>query len=726
MIGIGQEMELFDRLLELEPEERARALRELAVDEDSRARLADLVEAARDAERELERSVAGALRLWGESGLLEAGTDVGRFRVVRELGRGGMGEVWLVEFQEQGLTRRGALKVLRRLLPQTGQLGLWERERRLLARLSHPYVAGLIESGTLPGGQQYLLMEYVEGRRLDEAAAEMDVRERVEMLVKACDAVAAAHRQMVVHRDLKPGNILITADGLPKLVDFGIGQALDMDAALPGSGTRAFASPEQLAGQEATALTDIFALGRILEKLAGQADAELAAVVRKATAASPEERYETAGELGSELRRWLERRPVAAYGSGWRYGLWCLARRQPWLTAGLGLAMALLMVAVGIAVQQSRRAQRRAGELRTMAGVAIFELDEEVRKLPGSLKARQMLLETATRYLANVEAAAQDDRSLRAELADAYQKTSVLLFTFGAQSLQRFGDSMALAEKAYRLREELGQFESRDPKTRKSYAASARDYAEKLRLKRRLPEADRVFARAQEHGRRWTKEEPGSWEALEHLLYFENALTRRLRLQGLDAALAHQRQVVARVAEMKRLGAPERNYWRMETEQQRLMAGLLAGVEDADRRLEFVKAANAAVRAAEELYRLEATPLTTRLLLVIYGEYAVQSVDTGVPVIQELERVIARSAEILNSPDLPDRNAGYWAEQRLELEMSRAWAAVARQEWEAAKKQFALCRQKLDEAGRAGPGSLLLAMRGAQIAQAEAKYLRGR
>jgi hypothetical protein len=353
-------------------------------------------------------------------------------------------------------------------------------------------------------------------------------------------------------------------------------------------------------------------------------------------------------------------------------------------------------------------------------------VDEEVRKLPGSLKARQMLLETATKYLTNLEAAARDDRSLRGELADAYQKTSALQFTFAAQSLDRFGDSMALTEKAYRLREELGQFESRDPKTRKSYAASARDYAEKLRLKKRLEEADRVFARAQEHGRRWAKEEPGSWEALEHLLYFENAMTRRLRLQGREAAIANQRQVVARVAELKGLGAPEKNYWRMEAEQQRLMAGLMLGGDEAKSRPDFVKAMNAAVRAAEELYRVEATPLTTRLLLVIYGEYAVQTVEMGVPVAEELDRVIARSAEILGSPELPDRNAGYWAEQRLELEMSRAWAAVARGDWAGAKKQFAICREKLEEAKLARPGAFLLAMRAAQIAEAEQKYFRGR
>jgi hypothetical protein len=164
----------------------------------------------------------------------------------------------------------------------------------------------------------------------------------------------------------------------------------------------------------------------------------------------------------------------------------------------------------------------------------------------------------------------------------------------------------------------------------------------------------------------------------------------------------------------------------MEAEQQRLMAGLMMGGDDAKSRPDFVKAMNAAVKAAEELYRLEATPMSTRLLLVIYGEYVLQTVEMSAAAVDELDRVIARSAQILGSPDLPDRNASYWAEQRLELEMSRAWAAVAQQDWGAAKRQFAICREKLEETGRARPGAFLLAMRGAQIAEAEQKYLRGR
>lgn len=724
-IGIQEEMELFDRLMELPPGERDDALSALRLDEDSRVRLAELLAAAEDAEAALEEGVSGEMRLWGRTGVLEEGMEAGRFRVVRELGRGGMGEVWLVEYSEAGLTRRGALKVLRRQLMGAGELGLWERERRLLAWLSHPYIAGLVESGTLEGGQQYLLMEYVEGRRLDEASAALPVRQRIEILVKVSEAVAAAHRQMVVHRDLKPGNILITGDGLPKLVDFGIGQDLDSESGLLGSGTKAYASPEQLAGEEATALTDVFALGRILEKLGSEGGKELAAIARKATAANPEGRYETAGALGQDLRRWLERRPVAAYGSGWRYGMWCWARRQPVLTAGLGVAVALLMVAVGVAVQQYDRAQRRAGELRNLAGVVIFSLDEEVRRLPGSLKARQMLLETATKYLANLQASAREDRSLRAELANAYQKTSVLMYTFAAQSLDRSEESMVLAEKAYRLREELGQFDSRDAKVRKAYVETARNYGDKLRMKRKLTEADAVLTRAQDHAERWVREEPASWEAIEALLYFENSKTRRLRMKGRAEAIANQRQVLARVQEMKRLGAPPKSYWRMEAEQQRLMAGLLLGGDDERDRPEFVVAMNAAMKAGEELHRIEASPLSIRLLLTLYGEYAVQTVEMGAAVIPELERVIARSAALLDSPDLPDREASYWELQRVELEMSRAWTAVAKQDWAEAKKGFARCQEMLQNPKLAESNRMLTAMRIAQVAEAEQKFLRG-
>ncbi len=484
------------------------------------------------------------------------------------------------------------------------KLVLCERVWRLLARLGHPYIASMIESGTLEGGLPYLLMEYVEGERLDEAVKALGVRERVEILRKVCDAVAASHRQMVVHRDLKPGNILITRDGLPKLVDFGIAQAMDMGPGMLGSGTEAYASPEQLAGEIATMATDVYALGRILERVAGEGGEELQAIGRKATAREPGERYAAVEELEADLKRWLEKRPVRAFGGGWRYRAQCFVRRQPWATAGVSGAVGLMMVAGVVAWQQYQRAQKRAGELRSLAGTAIFELDQEVRKLPGSLTARKMLLETATGYLENLEAAARDDRSLKAELADAYDKTATLMHSHTAQSLGRPAESLRLLEKAYYLRKDLGQFESQDPKVLKKVAATAWSYAEKLRVARKIPEADAAYEQAQILAARWMRVEPGSWEAVENQLSLDHAMSRRLRLKGLELAQEHQRKAVQRLEDLKRLGAPPRNYWRQEAEQNRILASLMLGGDDNKNRGEFAAAMERAVRGAEEWYRV--------------------------------------------------------------------------------------------------------------------------
>ncbi|MBM3761116.1 MAG: serine/threonine protein kinase [Acidobacteria bacterium] len=713
-ISAIEEADLFARLVELEDTDRVAVLAEFDLDEESRARLLALLGFENGAEDELGLSVSGAMREWSLAGVLEAGMRVGRFEVVRELGRGGMGEVWMVEFEEQGVRRRGALKVLRRHLMEPDQAALWDRERRLVARLSHPYIAGMIESGTLEGGMPFLLMEYVEGRRLDDAVEGMPIAGRVEVMRKVCDAVAAAHRQMVVHRDLKPGNVLITSDGLPKLVDFGIGQALDLGQSYLGAGTRAYSSPEQLAGEEPTMAMDVFSLGRMLERVAGEGGEELGSIARKATASAVGERYETVGELEADLGRWLEKKPVRAFGDGVGYRLRCLVRRQPWVTVGGAVAVGLTFVALVVAWKQYEQAQKRAADLQALAGVAIFDLDEEVRKLQGSLKARQMLLETATKYLANLEVAAKGNAVLRAELADAYLKTSALMSASSAQSLEREDDSFDLAEKGYRLREELGQFDAKDPKIRKGYADSARDYAQKLRLKRRIAESDKIAERAQQHIELWVMEEPKSWQALDHFLFLENNKTRRLRLKGIDLAKENQQKVVARLPELKQLGAPERSYWRQMVIQNSLMAGVMGGVHKLAP--EILDSMTKAVQAAEQLYRIEQSVLTTRLLLTTYLEYVEYTVDVDMVIFGENERLIRRSEEILRSPELPDKDAAFWEQHRLEFLIMRGWAAYGRKDDAEMGRWFAECRAGLD---RVEPKPFWVHMRRGQIGNIE-------
>ncbi len=700
-LSVAEEAELFGRLIELEESERWGALRAAGLDPESEEQLAQLLLLDRDAEIALAEGVRETLQWWVRDERWEAGARVGRFLLLRELGRGGMGEVWLVEFEEAGVKRRGALKLLRGPLLAAAQSPWWERERRLAARLSHPYIAAMIESGIFQEppeeGVPYLLMEYVEGQRMDEALQDKSPRERVEALRKVCEAVGAAHRQMVVHRDLKPANVLITPDGLPKLVDFGIGQALDGGESSVRAGTAGYASPEQLAGEEPTMASDIYSLGKILERLLGDGGEELAAIGRKASAPSEASRYATVGELEGELRRWLAGRPVEAYSQGVGYRFQCLARRHRWAAAGVGVATALMTLALAAAWQQYKQAQKRARELQALAGVAIFDVDEEVRKLPGSLRARRMLLETATGYLASLEASARLDRAARAELATAYQKTSQLLFALTGQSVEREEESFALTEKSYRLREELGQFEARDAKTRKGYAETARDYGQKLRLRRRVEESDRVMERAERHTEKWLREEPGNWEALEQAQLLGNMRTRRLRLRGLDLALENQRQVVERLEELRKAGAPPRNYWRMAALQNQLLGAVLTDDSLVKLAPEQLRTMTEAVRAAEELYRIEPGVASLRLLVTIYLEYVEGTVEMGVAREEEVRRILRRSEEILSGPELPDREAAFWERHRVELLKVKGWAAGGRRDWAEMDRCFQECRRRLGE-----------------------------
>ena len=203
---------------------------------------------------------------------------VGPYHLLRELGRGGMGTVYLAEREGEGFTQRVALKLMRPDYADPRVIAALGRERRILARLEHPGIARFIDGGSTGSGQPYIAMEYVDGTPILQhaEAAGLDVHARVRLLRDVCPAVQHAHQQLIVHRDLKPGNILVTADGSTKLLDFGIATMLDDPAREPGRETGqwltpAYASPEQIQRRPVSTLTDVYALGVILyELLAGR------------------------------------------------------------------------------------------------------------------------------------------------------------------------------------------------------------------------------------------------------------------------------------------------------------------------------------------------------------------------------------------------------------------------------------------------------------------------
>ncbi|MGH7720075.1 MAG: serine/threonine-protein kinase, partial [Gemmatimonadaceae bacterium] len=202
---------------------------------------------------------------------------VGPFRIVRVLGRGGMGTVYLAERDDAQFSQRVALKLVRADPGSDYLVQRFLEERRILATLEHSHIARLLDGEITPEGVPWFAMEYVEGLPIDRFSDErrLGVDERLKLFLHVCDAVQYAHRNLVVHRDLKPGNILVTADGQVKLLDFGIAKLLDPAGAAPAGVTAvgarmltpAYASPEQIRGETITTASDVYSLGVLLYEL---------------------------------------------------------------------------------------------------------------------------------------------------------------------------------------------------------------------------------------------------------------------------------------------------------------------------------------------------------------------------------------------------------------------------------------------------------------------------
>jgi len=262
------------------------------------------------------------------------GDFCGPFKLIKLIGRGGMGLVYLAERVDGEVRQRVAVKLLRAALDSNTARQRFLQERQILANLSHPNIARLVDAGHRPDGHPYLVMEYIEGQPIDDYSRELSIRERVALVATVCDAMASAHRNLVVHRDLKPGNILVDANGNPHILDFGIAKLMDVADATETIDRRLtpqYASPEQIAGGPVTTSTDIYSLGAVLYKLiTGEApeyqkpatllrisiaDRDLDAIVRKTIRVEPHERYATG-------RDWLARpmRRIANAGLSLPYG----------------------------------------------------------------------------------------------------------------------------------------------------------------------------------------------------------------------------------------------------------------------------------------------------------------------------------------------------------------------------------------------------------------------
>ena len=271
---------LLDHALDLDVEARGKWLAALRGQNEA---LAAELEALLAEGQALEREgflAHGPIARWQPPASL-AGQIVGAYTLEAPLGQGGMGSVWLARRSDGRYDSKVAIKLLNTALIGRAGEERFRREGNMLARVTHPNIARLIDAGVSPGGQPYLVLEYVEGERIDRCcdAAELDVTARIRLFLEVLAAVAGAHAHLIVHRDLKPSNVLVTRDRTVKLLDFGIAKLLEDDAGpavetqLTRDAGRAltpeFAAPEQVLGAPVTTATDVYALGVLLYVLLG-------------------------------------------------------------------------------------------------------------------------------------------------------------------------------------------------------------------------------------------------------------------------------------------------------------------------------------------------------------------------------------------------------------------------------------------------------------------------
>src|SRR5690242_14891751 len=263
--------QLFYELADLQPAEREKIFADREVPLEVRAEVESLLGHDLDQQHSLTSCVAGEAAEVLRSAQLDVPTSCGPYRLIRLLGSGGMGAVYLAERNDGELQQQVAIKLLRAGAEQPSWHDRFLRERQLLAYLDHPSVARLLDAGRTADGRPYLVMEYVDGAPIDVYAAGRGWREQVKLFLQVCDGVAHAHRHLIIHRDLKPSNILVSPAGQPKLLDFGIAKLLDetadQTATVERMLTPSYASPEQLRGSVQTTMTDVYSLGAVLYKL---------------------------------------------------------------------------------------------------------------------------------------------------------------------------------------------------------------------------------------------------------------------------------------------------------------------------------------------------------------------------------------------------------------------------------------------------------------------------
>jgi tetratricopeptide (TPR) repeat protein/tRNA A-37 threonylcarbamoyl transferase component Bud32 len=459
-------------------------------------------------------------------GATHEGRRIGAYRTLRQIGHGGMSRVFLAERADGEFTQQVALKLLRPGLDSEIDQHRFRAERQILASLNHPNIARLLDGGLTDEGQPYLVLELVDGEPIDRYCSErgLRLRSRLELFLSIADAVQYAHRRLIVHRDVKPSNVLVTNDGTVKLLDFGLAKLLepsyDAEPAMPTATghrwmTPEYAAPEQIRGTSITTLTDVYQLGALLHELltgrppfgtrersvheletailegdlqplTGELRGDLDAIVRKALSREPEARYASAQELAEDVRRYLVGQPVIARRQTLGYRARRFARRhRAALTAAVATSVLLVGYVGTVLVDRGRirrslaeaQAGTRKAEQVTDFMLGLFQAAEGGQSLRDTVTAHELL----TRGLARANALSAQPE-LKAQMLDVIGRIHT--------QLGEYDQAKPLLEDALRIRRSLYGDVHPDVATSldalADVSASRRDNAETVRLRRRV------------------------------------------------------------------------------------------------------------------------------------------------------------------------------------------------------------------------------------------------
>jgi eukaryotic-like serine/threonine-protein kinase len=477
--------EIFAAALERDPSERTTYVEAAcASDPELRVEVISLLEAHETAGGFIEQEAAQRVGLASAAAKKDwIGRRLGPYRIVGEAGRGGMSQVFKAVRDDQQYEKQVAIKLLKPGLDTDSLLRRFKAERQILAQLSHPNIAHLLDGGATEDGAPYLVMEYIEGKPIDLYCEdrELGVTERLDLFRSLCSAVHYVHQHLMVHGDLKCGNVLVTDQGVVKLLDFGIAKLL---GPAPGAAreeprattflalTPEYASPEQVRGEPISTASDVYSLGVLLYRLlagdlphkatgsttwalaqqicekdpappsvtAVQATTgygrfattlrgDLDNIVLKALKKAPDERYPSAEQLSEDLRRYLRGFPVAARPDTTGYRVRKFAQRHKSAAVAAGLFVAALIAGIIATSWQAHRAdverlraERHLNDVRELTSVYLADVYDAVAYLPGGTKARKLLVENSIKYLAGLEREARDSPQLQRDLAVAYDR----------------------------------------------------------------------------------------------------------------------------------------------------------------------------------------------------------------------------------------------------------------------------------------------------------------